>query len=199
MALHYPELVRGVYLWLVSSGPVGKQLGQNYYGQYAELAEQGGMPAVIESQYWSERIDANPANKQRLLAVDPAEFAAVMRRWQAGIRVDDPMFGATEDDLRRIQVRTAILAPPASDTGHPRAASERIAKTHPRCGAAVLGHVRAGVAAAPAAGARELRAARVAARAHHRVGDARRRRLTVWATIERPLCKLPCFASRTSR
>jgi pimeloyl-ACP methyl ester carboxylesterase len=130
-ALHYPELVRGLYLWLVSGGPVGRQLGQNYYGQYAEMAEQRGMQAVIESAYWSERIDANPANRRRMLVMDPAEFAAVMRRWQAGIRVDDPMFGATEDDLRRIQVRTAILAPPASDTGHPRAASERIAKLIP--------------------------------------------------------------------
>jgi hypothetical protein len=89
------------------------------------------MQAVIESPYWAERIAANPANKTRLLATDAAEFAAVMRRWQAGIRVDDPMFGATEDDLRRIQVRTALLAPPASDTGHPRAATERIAQLIP--------------------------------------------------------------------
>jgi pimeloyl-ACP methyl ester carboxylesterase len=130
-ALHYPEVVRGMYLWLVSGGPVGQQLGQNYYGQYAELADQGGMHAVIESPYWSERIEANPANKGRLLAMDRAEFVAVMRRWQAGIRVDDPMFGATEDDLRRLRVRTAILAPPSSDTGHPRGATERITRLIP--------------------------------------------------------------------
>ena len=61
-ALHYPELVRGMYLWLVSGGPVGKQLGRNYYGQYAELATTSGMQAVIDSPYWSERIAANPAN-----------------------------------------------------------------------------------------------------------------------------------------
>jgi pimeloyl-ACP methyl ester carboxylesterase len=130
-ALHYPELVRGMYLWLVSGGPVGQSLGQNYYGQYAELAENGGMQAVVESPYWGERIAANPANKSRLLAMHPAEFVAVMRRWQAGIRVDDPMFGATEDDLRHVRVRTALLAPPASDTGHPRAATERIARLIP--------------------------------------------------------------------
>lgn len=130
-ALHYPEVVRGMYLWLVSGGPVGKQLGQNYYGQYAELAEQGGMRAVIESPYWSERIAANPANKGRLLAMHPDAFVTVMRRWQAGISVDDPVFGATEDDLRRIRVPTAILAPPSSDNGHPRAASEHIATLIP--------------------------------------------------------------------
>jgi pimeloyl-ACP methyl ester carboxylesterase len=130
-ALHYPEVVRGMYLWLVSGGPVGQQLGHNYYGQYAELAEQGGMQAVVESPYWSERIAANPANKGRLLALRPADFVTTMRRWQAGIRVDDPVFGATEDDLRRIRVPTAILAPPSSDNGHPRAATEHIAQLIP--------------------------------------------------------------------
>jgi 2-hydroxy-6-oxonona-2,4-dienedioate hydrolase len=130
-ALHYPEVVRGMYLWLVSGGPVGKQLGWNYYGQHAEQAEQGGMQAVVESPYWAERVAANPANRHRLLEQDPREFATVMRRWQSGIRVDDPVFGATEDELRRISVRTGILVPPAVDTGHPRAASERLASLMP--------------------------------------------------------------------
>jgi 2-hydroxy-6-oxonona-2,4-dienedioate hydrolase len=130
-ALHYPELVRGMYLWLVSGGPVGQQLGQNYYGQFAEIAEREGMQAVADAPYWSDRIRDNPANKSRLLALDAREFAAVMRRWQAGIRVDDPVFGASADDLRRIAVPTAILAPPLSDNGHPRGASERIAQLIP--------------------------------------------------------------------
>jgi pimeloyl-ACP methyl ester carboxylesterase len=130
-ALRYPEVVRGMYLWLVSGGPVGERLGWNYYGQYAELAEQSGMRAVVESDYWSERIAANPANRGRLLRYDAHEFAGIMRRWQSGIRVDDPVFGATADDLRRIRVRTGILVPPDSDTGHPRASSELIAQLMP--------------------------------------------------------------------
>ena len=88
-ALRYPEVVRGMYLWLVSGGPVGQQLGWNYYGQFAELAEQGGLQAVAEAPYWAERIASNPANKGRLLAQDVREFAAIMRRWQSGIRVDE--------------------------------------------------------------------------------------------------------------
>jgi 2-hydroxy-6-oxonona-2,4-dienedioate hydrolase len=131
-ALRYPEVVRGMYLWLVSGGPVGQQLGYNYYGQYAEMAESGGMPAVCDAPYWAERIGANPANRGRLLALDAREFAVTMRRWQAGIRVEDAVFGASEDDLRRISVPTAILLPPSSDTGHPRAASERMAALVPR-------------------------------------------------------------------
>src|SRR5262245_14743320 len=37
-ALRYPEAVRGMYLWLVSGGPVGERLGMNYYGQYVAIA-----------------------------------------------------------------------------------------------------------------------------------------------------------------
>jgi pimeloyl-ACP methyl ester carboxylesterase len=130
-ALRYPEVVRGLFLRLVSDGSVGQQLGWNYYGQYADLAEQGGMPLVIEASYWAERIAANPANRGRLLEQHTREFAVLMRRWQGGIRVDDPVFGATEDDLRRIRVPTGILAPPASDQGHPGAASELAARLIP--------------------------------------------------------------------
>jgi pimeloyl-ACP methyl ester carboxylesterase len=130
-ALRYPEVVQGMCLWLVSGGPVGRQLGINYYGQYAEVAEQSGMQAVVESAYWAERVAANPANKGRLLEQDPHAFAAVMRRWQSGIRVEDPVFAASADDLRRITARTAILVPPESDTGHPTAASELMAQLMP--------------------------------------------------------------------
>jgi len=130
-ALRYPEVVRGMYLWLVSGGPVGERLGWNYYGQYAEMALERGMEAIVEDAYWAERIALNPANRGRLLSLDRVRFAGVMRRWQSGIRVDDPVFGASEDDLRRIRTRTGILAPPLSDNGHPLAASQRAATLMP--------------------------------------------------------------------
>ena len=129
-ALHYPEVVRGLYLWLASGGPVGERLAYGYYGQFAEVAERSGMAGVAAEPYWAERIEHNPANRARLLAYDPVEFAQVMRRWQHAIRTDDPLFGATEDDLRRISVPTAILGA-AEDTGHPRELSIRAAELIP--------------------------------------------------------------------
>jgi pimeloyl-ACP methyl ester carboxylesterase len=131
-ALRYPEVVRGMFLWLPSGGPVGERLAYGYYGQFAELAEREGMPAVAAEPYWAERIEQNPANRGRLLAQDPTQFAQVMRRWQRAIRVDDPLFGATEDDLRRIDVPTAILGA-AEDTGHPQELSKRAAQLIPNC------------------------------------------------------------------
>jgi pimeloyl-ACP methyl ester carboxylesterase len=35
-ALRYPEVVRGMYLWLASGGPVAERLGEGYYGQHAK-------------------------------------------------------------------------------------------------------------------------------------------------------------------
>ncbi|MBV8086923.1 MAG: alpha/beta hydrolase [Chloroflexi bacterium] len=130
-ARRYPELVRGMFVWLVSGGPVGERLGQQYYGESAELAEKGGMEAVTGDPYWAARIEANPANRGRLLTQEPRGFAAVMRRWQAGIRVDDPVFGASADDLRAIRTATGILAAAAGDGGHPRECSERAAELIP--------------------------------------------------------------------
>lgn len=129
-ALRYPEVVRGLYLWLVSGGPVAERLGQNYYGQFAEMAEQGGMAAVAVAPFWAERIEQNPANRARILAQDPVAFARVMRRWQRAMRATDPFIGVTEEDLRRIAVPTAILAA-AGDEGHPQALSRRAAQLIP--------------------------------------------------------------------
>jgi 2-hydroxy-6-oxonona-2,4-dienedioate hydrolase len=121
---------RDLDLWLASGGPVGERLAYGYYGQFAELAEASGMAAVASEPYWAERIEQNPANRARLLAYDPIEFGRTMRRWQRAIRVDDPLFGATEDDLRRISVPTAILGAD-EDTGHPRELSVRAAELIP--------------------------------------------------------------------
>jgi pimeloyl-ACP methyl ester carboxylesterase len=130
-ARRYPELVRGMYVWLVSGGPVGEQLRESYYGKFAEMALQGGMGAVAGDSYWADRIAANPANRGRLLSQDPGQFADVMRRWAEGIRPEDPVFGATADDLRGIGVPTGILAAAAGDNGHPRQASVRAAELIP--------------------------------------------------------------------
>jgi pimeloyl-ACP methyl ester carboxylesterase len=129
-ALRYPEVVRGMFLWLLSGGAVAERLAYGYYGRPAELAEQGGMAAVLDDPFWMQRIELNPANRARLLELEPSKFATLMRRWQHAIRESDLLFGATEDDLRRISVPTAILAA-AEDSGHPRERSLRAAELIP--------------------------------------------------------------------
>jgi 2-hydroxy-6-oxonona-2,4-dienedioate hydrolase len=129
--------VSGIGAWNVSlagvGGPVGQQLRDLYYGQFERIALDQGMAAVAADPYWAARIEANPANRGRLLSQDPAEFAIVMRRWAQGIRVEDPVFGASADDLRAVGVPTAILTAAAGDGGHPREASVRAAGLIPDC------------------------------------------------------------------
>ena len=97
-----------------------------------------------------------------------------MRRWQHAIRTDDPLFGATEDDLRRISVPTAILGA-AEDTGHPRRAIHTRRRADPRRGISRGSGISGGVAGPAATEPGQLRAARGAPAPHPRLaGEGRR-------------------------
>jgi pimeloyl-ACP methyl ester carboxylesterase len=124
-ALRYPQDVRALLLWRVTGGPfAANRLAQQYYGQYIELAQQGGMAAVCESEHWQERIQANPANRERLMAVSPERFIANMSRWREYFLqdADKPVIGATEAELRSISVPTCIV--PGNDRTHSHAIGE---------------------------------------------------------------------------
>jgi pimeloyl-ACP methyl ester carboxylesterase len=135
MALRYPDRVRGLFLFLVTGGgTIGESLGRNYYGDYADLAEQEGMQAVAQTPFWADRIAMNPANLQRLLAIEPREFARVMRRWQAAMRSSDVMIGVTDDDLRQLNANgtpVAIVQGCEGEESHRRDRSERFAALVP--------------------------------------------------------------------
>jgi pimeloyl-ACP methyl ester carboxylesterase len=118
-ALRYPQDVRALLLWRVTGGPfAANRLAQQYYGQYMEAAQQGGMAAVCESEHWQERIQANPRNRERLMAVSPDRFIANMSRWREYFLqdADKPVIGATEAELRSISVPTCIV--PGNDRTH---------------------------------------------------------------------------------
>src|SRR5271165_1738475 len=71
LALRHPAAVRGLLLWRVTGGRyAAARLSRNYYTQYIELAQQGGMAAVCDSEHFREVIAANPANRTRLMGLD---------------------------------------------------------------------------------------------------------------------------------
>ena len=75
--------MRGLLLWRVTGGPyAAERLVQNYYSQYIDMAQKGGMAAVCQSEHFSEVIAANPANRARLMAVEIKDFIALMERWR---------------------------------------------------------------------------------------------------------------------
>ncbi|MNU54603.1 2-hydroxy-6-oxononadienedioate/2-hydroxy-6-oxononatrienedioate hydrolase [compost metagenome] len=130
MALRYPEDVSALFLWLLSGGAVAKQLAFNYYGESANVAEQAGMTAVAKLPYWAARIQANPANRARILTQNPNLFAATMRRWANEIREDQPIIGLQDGELERIRTKTRVVAG-SDNTSHRRDRMEHAAACIP--------------------------------------------------------------------
>jgi pimeloyl-ACP methyl ester carboxylesterase len=118
-ALKYPQAVRALLLWRITGGAfAAKRLADQYYDQYIELVRQGGMQAVADSEHFSDRIKANPRNRDRLLALDPKAFVEVMARWRRyfAASADLPVIGASEQELHSIKVPTCII--PGNDKTH---------------------------------------------------------------------------------
>jgi pimeloyl-ACP methyl ester carboxylesterase len=117
--LRHPEAVKALLLMRVTGGAFAAgRLPNMYYGQFIEAAEKGGMAAVCATEQYQERIKANPANRDRLMAMDPQRYIAVMRHWldifQKGPRA--PVLGMTEAALRSIKVATIVV--PGNDNTH---------------------------------------------------------------------------------
>lgn len=123
-AIKHPEVVSGLVLWSVSGGPYACQLlGYQYHTPYIQAAILGGMEEVIKAQGFRELIEANPSNRDRLVAIDPEFFITVMRRWNEDFYAHDdvPVIGASVDELRSIKVPTLVFD--GNDDYHPAVAA----------------------------------------------------------------------------
>lgn len=112
-ALRHPRPVSGLLLWRVTGGQhAGTHLAEEYYGKYAKQAQVGGMAAICETPHFAECIKARPSNRDRLMAIDPADFIGVMERWRAAFlkASEQPVVGASEADLKSIWVPACIIA-----------------------------------------------------------------------------------------
>jgi pimeloyl-ACP methyl ester carboxylesterase len=129
LALRYPESVRGLLLWRVTGGDFATQrLAKQYYGDFIEAAEHGGMSAVCETEFFAERIAENPSNRDRLMGMDARRFIDVMRRWRA-LFIDagqHPVIGASAEALGSIDVPACVV--PGNDRTHPRSVGENASR-----------------------------------------------------------------------
>jgi pimeloyl-ACP methyl ester carboxylesterase len=118
-ALRHPEAARGLLLFRVTGGEfAANRLPEVYYGQFIRAAEAGGMAAVCATEQYRERIAANPANRERLMNMDPQRYIEVMSRWRdnfvAGARL--PVMGVTGAELRSIAIPAIVV--PGNDKTH---------------------------------------------------------------------------------
>src|SRR3984885_6836222 len=78
----YPELGERLVVWNIVGGIYGSFVLGSFYIIPSILAVRGtGMDGVAKVQEWRERIEENPANKQRFLDFDSGEVLNSMLRW----------------------------------------------------------------------------------------------------------------------
>ena len=119
VCLRHPGVVRGLVLMRITGGDFAAgRLPEMYYGQFIRAAREGGMAAVCATEQYQERIAANPANRERLMAMDPQNYIRVMEHWldifQTGPR--KPVLGMRDDQLAAIAVPTLVV--PGNDNTH---------------------------------------------------------------------------------
>lgn len=118
-SLRHPAVVRGLLLMRITGGAfTAGRLPETYYGQFIRVAKQGGMAAVCATPFYQERIDADPTNRDRLMAMDPLHYIDVMQHWMEvflqGPR--EPVLGMTVQDLQAVCVPTWLV--PGNDKTH---------------------------------------------------------------------------------
>lgn len=122
----HPEIATKLVVWNIVGGVYGSFVLGSYYLVPSILAVRGlGIKGLLHVDEWKERIAENPANSERILAMDPDEFLRVMLRWlnafvpkpgQAIPGVDDELFGD-------IKVPTLIIRGGENDWDHPKRTS----------------------------------------------------------------------------
>jgi pimeloyl-ACP methyl ester carboxylesterase len=123
----FPQDTRALLLMRVTGGAFAAgRLPENYYGAFIKAAQQGGMAAVCATEQYQERIAANPATRDRLMAMDPKQYIKVMSNWmdQFIASTKTEVFGMTDADLAAISVPTVVV--PGNDQTH-ASANGRIA------------------------------------------------------------------------
>ena len=121
LTLRRPEDVRGLLLWRVTGGAhAARHLSNQYYTSHIEAAQKGGMAAVCAMEHWTEMGNNNPKNRDRLMAMDKADFIARMTRWRQSFDAgsDHAVIGLSPADLRSMVVPSCII--PGNDRVHPR-------------------------------------------------------------------------------
>lgn len=129
-AARHPELVQALALWWISGGVMGLlSLGNVYCTPSIRAAWKDGMEAVADLPDWTEVVERNPRNRQRILDQDREQFIATMERWMLAYcpQPNQHVPGLPDDVARAIKVPALVFRSGASDPNHPRVTTEAVA------------------------------------------------------------------------
>jgi len=133
-AARHPDVASGLAVWWITGGVLGLiGLGWHYCSESIRAAFHGGMEAVVALPDWQEVLERNPANRERMLAMEPAAFIDVMERWMLAYWPGDELVpGLSPEQQAALDVPTIVFRSGDLDLNHPRETSERVAAGLPR-------------------------------------------------------------------
>jgi pimeloyl-ACP methyl ester carboxylesterase len=129
LCLKHPQLVKGLLLAWPSGGDyAAERLPKNFYRQYIRAALREGMRGVIEIDRFAASIAQNPANRQRLLALEPVPFARQMAYWAAFFDTsgDLPIAGCRASAEEWASIRVPAIVTGGVDPIHPTAVAQKL-------------------------------------------------------------------------
>jgi pimeloyl-ACP methyl ester carboxylesterase len=141
-----PSLGKGMMLAFPSGGDVpADSLPRTMYRAYVRAALRGGMQAVVDLKFpvgrdaqsgmpLSQDPDKqNPANRERLLAMDPRKFARQMAYWEAffNTSADLAIAGCRLTDREWSSITVPVSVTGGADAIHPADAARRLGSLLP--------------------------------------------------------------------
>src|SRR5262249_53780291 len=126
----HPELVKGLMLAWPSGGEyAAERLPKNFYRQYIRAALRDGMRGVIEVDRFAASLAKRPANRERLLAMEPLAFVRQMAFWETFFTTsgDLPIAGCrlSADEWAAIAVPAIVIG--GTDAIHPTGVAQKLA------------------------------------------------------------------------
>jgi pimeloyl-ACP methyl ester carboxylesterase len=129
LCLVRPDLVKGLMLAWPSGGEfAAERLPKSFYRQYIRAALRQGMQGVLEVDRLADSVKHNPANRARLLDMQPRQFVRQMAYWEAffNTSADLPVAGCrlTTDEWASIRVPAIVTG--GVDPIHPTETAQRL-------------------------------------------------------------------------
>ncbi|GAA2120754.1 alpha/beta fold hydrolase [Actinomadura napierensis] len=124
--LLFPELVTRLAVWSIVGGTFSTMsLAGVYVLNELRAVRMSGIEGVLRLPAWAELVEANPRNRDRLLAIGAEEFERVMNRWLDAYvpKPNEVIPGVPDWQFADITVPTLIIRGGEKDFDHPKRTS----------------------------------------------------------------------------
>jgi 2-hydroxy-6-oxonona-2,4-dienedioate hydrolase len=122
----FPEMVRKLALWAIVGGNFSTMsLAWVYVPNELRTVRSAGIDGILElsgpAGSFKELVEANPRNRERLLALGADEFERVMDRWLDAYipKPNEAIPGVADYEFADVRVPTLIIRGGARDFDHP--------------------------------------------------------------------------------